>query len=284
MVRGVPRILYNILPLSINNSIEQICGDIDRFQPEAMSGYSSAIGLLAQEQIAGHINITPQMIWCGADALTPTIRKNVEKAFGVNPINMYAASETMSFSAECQLYHRLHVFEDWFSVQVVDDNLKHVKPGNIGRIIITSLYNYTQPLIRYRLNDEVILSPEVCQCGWPFVVIDKIAGRQEETLWFTRLDGTREFIHSIMLIEFFVPGLEKFQFIQTNADRLTMKAVIHGEKDSIIPAIHKRMAEILSQKTLIETVHFDVELVDSIQNDPKTGKFRLIIPYTFVNL
>jgi phenylacetate-coenzyme A ligase PaaK-like adenylate-forming protein len=252
---------------------------MERFQPDSLFGYTSGVGLLAKEQIAGNINIAPKKIWCGGDPLTPAIRTNIEKAFGVNPINMYAASETMSFAIECNARHRLHLFDDWFSVQVVDDDLKCVRSGLPGRVIITNLYNYTQPLIRYQLDDEIVLSDEPCQCGWPFPVIEKIAGRHEEFLWFTKTDRSREFIHPIVLVEFFVPGLEKYQFVQSSPNRLLMKAVIKGEKDSIIPKIHKIMSEIFSQKSLEDNVQFDIELIDEIKNDPKTGKFRFIIPF-----
>ncbi|MBC8471247.1 MAG: phenylacetate--CoA ligase family protein [Planctomycetes bacterium] len=278
-VCGAPRILFKVLSLSISSPLEKICRDMDRFQPDALVGYASGVSLLAHEQLSGNINIAPKKIWCGGDPLNPAIRTNIKKAFDVNPINLYGASETMSFSAECKRHHRLHFFDDWFSVQVVDKDLKPVMTGQAGRVILTNLYNYTQPLIRYQMNDEIVLSDEPCQCGWPFQIIEKIAGRHEEFLWFTKTDGSKEFIHPIVLVEFFVPGLEKYQFFQTGTDRLLMKAVINGEKDSIVPVMHNRMSEILSQKSLEDTVQFDIELVDEIQNDPKTGKFRLIIPF-----
>ena len=129
------------------------------------------------------------------------------------------------------------------------------------------------------MDDEIVLSTEPCQCGWPFPVIEKIAGRNEEILWFVKTDGTKEFLSPYLLEEFLIPGLEKFQFVQTGPDRLIMKAVVHGEKASIVPAIHGRIIEILSPKGLDKTVQFEVESVDEIPNDPKTGKFRLVVPY-----
>jgi phenylacetate-CoA ligase len=240
-------------------------------------GYASGIDLLAQAQSAEQIHIGPRNIWCTGDTLTASIRMNIQRAFSVDPVNMYGSTETLTFSVECD-HRRLHCFNDWFSVQVVDDDLCPLRPGRVGRLIVTNLYNYTQPLIRYQMNDEIMLSDEPCPCGWPFPVIEKIAGRSEEFLWFTKVDGSKEFIHPLMLDEFFVPGLEKFQFVQTMTDRLVMKAVTHGEKDHIVSAICDRMKVILAQKELNQTVRFDVELVDNIQNDPKTGKRRLIVP------
>lgn len=278
-VLSSPRALFKVMTLSISSPLEQICRDIDRFRPDLFYGYASGMHLLAQAQIAGDISISPTNIWCTGDPLTPTIRMNIQKAFDINPVNMYGCTETLTFSAECRHSHRIHLFNDWFSVQVVDDDLRPVRPGRIGRLIVTNLYNYTQPLIRYQINDEIMLSDKPCHCGWPFPVIEKIAGRHEEFLWFTKTDGSREFIHPIVLVEFFVPGLEKFQFIQPTTNRLVMKAVTHGERDHVISAIHERMNEILAQKELNRTVRFDIEFVDNIQNDPRTGKLQLIVPY-----
>ena len=62
-----------------------------------------------------------------------------------------------------------------------------------------------------------------------------------------------------------------------------MKAIIHGERKEVLSAIHERMAGILALKKLNDVVRFEVELVDHIQNDRKTGKFRIIFPYTPVS-
>jgi phenylacetate-CoA ligase len=278
-ISDIPRILLEVLSVSVNNPIEQICRDIDRFGPDALIGYASGLNLLAQQQITGGLKIAPARIWSSADPLTVTIRMNVERAFGVTPVDIYTASEIMTFSAECKSRHRLHYFNDWFGVQLVNDDKEPVKTGLPGSLVVTNLYNYTQPLIRYKMDDEIVVSDEPCTCGWPFSVIEKIAGRNEEILWFVKSDGTKEFVSPYVLEEFLIPGLEKFQFVQTGPNRLTMKAVIHGERNSVIPAIQKRMTEILSQKKLHDVVRFDIEFVDDIKNDPKTGKFRFIIPY-----
>lgn len=277
-LRNTPRILFKVLILSISSPLEQICRDISRFHPDSMIGYASGIDLLAQEQLTGNIDISPKKIWCMGEPLTPATRLNVEKAFNINPLNLYGTSETLSLAMDCNAHHRMHLFDDWFNIQIVDENIEPVNSGQPGRLVITNLFNYTQPIIRYQMDDEIILSDEPCPCGWPFRVIDKIAGRSEETLWFAKASDKREFIHPSKLGEFFVSGLEKFQFIQKDNDKLTMKAIIHGDKDRVVPAIHQRMIEILSQKGLNDTVKFDVKLVNHIPNDPKTGKFQLIIP------
>ncbi len=273
---NLPSLLFKRLPLSISNPIEGICAQINRFQPDVITGYASGLNLLAEEQLAGHIEIAPKEAYCTGDPLIAPFRERIEKAFGVKPVNIYGSSETMTLASECRQHHQLHLFNDWFSVQVVDKNMA---PASSGRVVVTNLYNHTQPLIRYQMNDEIVLSDKPCPCGWPFPVIGNLAGRHEEFLWFDQGQGKKDFIHPIVLAEFFVPGLEKFQFVQTSPNSLQMKAVVQGAENEVVAAIRKKMDGILAGKSLAGRVRFEVEVVDGMRNDPKTGKFRLILPF-----
>ncbi len=276
---NLPELIFKRLPLSISSPIEEICDKIDRFQPDVITGYASGLNLLAEEQLAGHININPSEAYCTGDPLTNVFRQRIEKAFGVNPVNMYGSSETMTLAGECQTHHRLHLFNDWSSFQMQGGELGTAKPG---KVIVSNLYNYTQPLIRYQMNDELVMSDKACDCGWSFPVIESMAGRQEEFLWFAKEGGGEDFIHPIVLAEFFVPGLEKFQFVQSLNNKLVMKAVVAGETKAVVSAIGAKMNEILSGKSLGKSVQFEVELVDELRNDAKTGKFRLILPLSLI--
>ena len=277
--RDVPPFLAKSRCISINHPIEKICANIDKFQPTLLCGYASGIHLLAQQQLDGKIDIHPRRILCTGDALTKIMRGIITQAFGVEPNDFYGTSEAMAFGIECDEYHRHHLFEDWVICEVLDDQFRPVQAGTPGRLYITNLYNYTQPLIRYAMNDEITLSKETCPCGRPFRIVDKIAGRREEFLWFNKPDNSMEFIHPIVLAEFIVPGLERCQFIQTDPDKLLVKAVVRGDQNTAVSAIKERMAKILAQKGLEEHVQVEIEPTKLIENDARTGKFRLIIPY-----
>jgi phenylacetate-CoA ligase len=279
LVQGAPRLFIDLLLLSINSPFQEICQKVNEFRPDALSGYSSGVNLLAGEQIKGSININPKRIICSADPLTAKMKETIKKAFGIEPTNFYGASESIGLAAECDTGQGFHLFDDWHCFEIVDRNLKPVKLGEPGRLLMTNLYNYTQPLIRYQLDDEIILDDKPCLCGSSFPIIKNIAGRQEEFLWFERPDRTREYIHPSVIVEFFVPGLEKLQIIQTQKNKLLMKVIVHGNEEDILSAIRKRMKEILTGKGLENIVSFEVETVQEIKNDPGTGKFKLIIPF-----
>jgi len=280
LAHGAPKLFFEFLPLNINKPLKDIITKINDFQPNTLSGYSSGIYILAQEQIKGNINLKLKRILCSADALTPKMKEVIKKAFGIYPINFYACSESVGMGAQCECHKGIHLFNDWHCFEIVDKDFNAVKPGCTGKLILTNLYNYTQPLIRYQMSDEITMDDKACECGWPFPTIKGIAGRQEEFLWFNKKNDKKEYIHPLIIVEFFVPGLEKFQLIQKEKNKLLMKVVIKGDKKKVVKAINQRMKEILESKRLEKIVSLDIEIVQKIKSDPKTGKFKLVIPFS----
>jgi phenylacetate-coenzyme A ligase PaaK-like adenylate-forming protein len=206
------------------------------------------------------------------------MRNTIKQAFGREPVNFYAASESLSMAAQCDRYENLHLFSDWHIFEAVDDDLGPVAAGTPGNLLLTNLYNYTQPLIRYQMHDEVVMNDQLCGCGSPFPTIRNLAGRQEEFLWFDTAEGKRDYLHPIVLVELFVAGLKKFQVIQTQKNEMLMKVIVDGNKEAVLAAIRQRMNEIFCGKQIDKTVKLNLEIVEDIPNNPITGKYKLIIP------
>ena len=83
--------MARFLPLSINSPLETIDHKSNAFHPDVLSGYSSGVHLLSQEQLKGNITIRPERIICTSDPLTPEMRDTIKQAFGREPVNFYAA-------------------------------------------------------------------------------------------------------------------------------------------------------------------------------------------------
>lgn len=278
LIQGTPKLFSEILPLNINAPINDIIELVNKFQPDIVTGYASGAYMLAKEQLNGSIKIKPNEIICSGDVLTNFMREDIKEAFGIEPTNVYGACEALAMAAECKSHHRFHLFSDYYSFEVVDKELKPVLSGNSGNLLITNLYNYTQPLIRYKINDEVTIDNISCECGSPFPVLKNILGRQEEFLWFKKSDGTRDFIHPLILTSIHVEGLIKYKFIQTSWNSLLMQVVIENNNDNLINNIYSSMNEIFMSKGLDKEIKFKVEVVSGIENDKLTGKYKLIVP------
>jgi phenylacetate-coenzyme A ligase PaaK-like adenylate-forming protein len=61
-----------LIPVTL--SIHEIVKQLNELQPAMFSGYASALGLLAQEQLEGRLNIHPAIVISSAEPLTPENR------------------------------------------------------------------------------------------------------------------------------------------------------------------------------------------------------------------
>jgi putative adenylate-forming enzyme len=277
LASDVPKVVAACKQISVHAPIEEMVYTLNRFKPTKLSGYPSGLLMLANEQLSGRLNIKPGSILSSAEPLDKRTRHLVKEAFGVDPYNFYAASESIGIAQECSEHHGMHVFTDQNVVELVDDKGTPVPPGKPGKVILTNLYNKAQPLIRYTMKDVAVYSKEPCECGLPFPILKEIEGREEDSIWVENSKGCYECLHSAFIVEFFVPGLQKLQLVQKERNKIVLRLVARENKEKVAMAARCRIGEILSSKKLQHTVQCEIEMVDSIPPDPKTGKTKIVL-------
>jgi phenylacetate-CoA ligase len=80
----------------------------------------------------------------------------------------------------------LHVLEDGVALQY--EPVEERDPTRVSPIV-TDLWRTTQPIIRYRLNDILVLNREPCACACRFRRIERIEGRKDDIFHFHQEDG-----------------------------------------------------------------------------------------------
>jgi phenylacetate-CoA ligase len=179
------------LRLDSGDPLESIVERLNGFQPRVLVAYASMAHLLAEEQLAGRLRISPGFVFVSSEVFTEQARRRVEEAWGEKPFEVYAATETAGIASECDWHRGMHLFEDLLVTEVVDENNRPVPPGVYGeKVLVTVLFSRTMPLIRYEMSDSVrpASSPH-CPCGRPFALIDGIQGRAEDVLRFAAASG-----------------------------------------------------------------------------------------------
>src|SRR6266566_7247869 len=171
--------------LAASEPLETIIERLNTWQPEVLIAYASMMRILADEQLAGRLQIRPRAVLTSSELLTEETRRRIVQAWGERLFNQYAATECGSLAAECDHHRGMHLMEDLVIFEVVDQDNHPVPPGVYGdKLLITVLFNQTQPLIRYELSDSVRLATNPCPSGHPFALIDDIQGRVEAVLSF----------------------------------------------------------------------------------------------------
>jgi phenylacetate-coenzyme A ligase PaaK-like adenylate-forming protein len=176
-----PALSCGLHSVSFLQPIRELGAQVQAFAPTVIATYPSVAVLLAEEQLAGRVNLAPKEVWTGGETLSDAMREFVQQAFSCPVTNSYGASEFLTLAFECRC-GCLHVNSDWAILESVDDRGCPVPAGVLGdTTLLTNLANQVQPLIRYDLGDRIMFRPEPCACGSHLPAIE-VQGRSDDML------------------------------------------------------------------------------------------------------
>jgi phenylacetate-CoA ligase len=189
--------LVPTLRLDVTAPMEETVAQLNGFQPRILVGYASALKPLAAEQRAGRLHISPQAVMSASEVLSPHAASELEAAWGSEPFDVYAATETAGIASPCT-YRNRHVYEDLLIIEPVDQAGDPVPAGtSAAKLLVTVLFSRTLPLIRYEMSDTVKLGGRDCPCGRSFTLLEDIEGRIEDVLQLSGKAGNVK-IHPIV--------------------------------------------------------------------------------------
>jgi phenylacetate-CoA ligase len=209
-------------------SLLEFCRMLTRWRPPYLMGYASALEALARCSIRHHVDgLRFRAIRSAAETLWPAQRQLIEEAFQSPVYNFYGSREIPSLAAECPEEKRLHLISTWRYVETTDEQGRPLPPGETGYIVVTDLSNYTMPFIRYRNDDMGRLAKDLCPCGRPSPVLEKLLGRSSDLIRTPQGD----IVHGEFFTHLFYgrSDIRQFQVHQTALDRLTVRYVPVGE-------------------------------------------------------
>lgn len=264
-----------LIPVTL--PIGEIVQRLNDLQPAMFAGYASALGLLAQEQLAGRLNIHPSIVISSAEPLSDENRALIHQAFGIPPRNNYGCSEGGVMGYECKQGH-MHLNADWILFEPVDSAHQPISAGQFSdRTLITNLANRVMPIIRYELGDRVSLSPAPCPCGITLPVVN-VEGRTDEVLRFAAPDGRIVPVLPLALWSVIkeTPGVLRFQAIQTGPDTLKIRLEAKNAADDA-PTWERVCANARAYFASQGLGHLEITRApEAPMRDPKSGKFRNI--------
>jgi phenylacetate-coenzyme A ligase PaaK-like adenylate-forming protein len=271
--------VHRVLALPATLPLPELVEALDRFQPTYLNVYPSVAMWLADEQQAGRLRLSPEMLVTVGELRTPAMTQRLLDAFGVHPFDVYGSTEGL-FGSECQHHQGIHLFEDTTLVENLDPDGRSVPAGQPGaRLLVTNLHNLVQPLLRLEVTDLVTLDPDPCLCGRTLVRVRAIHGRSDDVLSLPAHDGGRVAVHPLhFALLTRDPQVREFQVLQ-HGPTLRLRIVPNPAVTDGNDRLEARLGQAVTQQLLRLGVHdpqVTVERRQQLSRSPG-GKLKLVI-------
>jgi len=243
----------------------------NQYRPRAVVGYVNPLVTMADYILENKLAVhAPEAILTGAEPLYEFQREKIERAFKAPVYNTYGCREFMLIGSECTERNGLHINIDHLVVELVDSDGQSAGVSH-GDVVVTDLYNYGFPLIRYRNGDQASLGEATdCACGSPLPRLRSIDGR--------KLDVIRTPDGKAIPGEFFphllkdYPAVKQFQIVQETLDTVDLNVALND--GFAAQDLHEALA--LVEKHLGDTVNVQLHILREIPLT-SSGKLRVAI-------
>lgn len=185
------------------------------YRPTILVAPPSVLRLIARAADAGGFDVVPQRVYSVAEVLEISDEQRITASLGQSVLHqLYQCTE--GFLAHTCEHGVIHLNEDSILVEREALDAERFTP------IVTDLRRRAQPIVRYRLGDVLRERTSPCPCGSALTAIERIEGREGDTLLFRSLDGRDlpVFADVITRALLFADGFDEYRITQIGESRL----------------------------------------------------------------
>ena len=240
--------LYPFTPAPWEKLVEQIDNRLDALlekDPQFLRGLSIFLIWMAQrakERDLKFPNLKTVLPY--GSLVSRAMGKHICEGFGCGFKDVYGTSEVGYVACSCGIGEGMHIFEDIFKIEVMDDNDQVLGNREPGRLIITDLMNDAMPLIRYAIGDRGYIIDEPCPSGIESKRL-VVLGREQETIRHDDFTVHPRDIHDVI---FAVPEIMNYRLDEVARNVYTVAVVNIRGFD--MPQLAKELQSLLKCKEL----------------------------------
>lgn len=235
--------IQNVVPVDViqlnNHNLSSLISDI-----ESYSGYHGFLGYVsAMEEICKYlskmgkekVNAKVSSIITMSESLNDFTRVSMEKYFGAPVFSRYSNLENGIIAQQIPGFSPKYLVNTAsYHLEILKmDSDEEAKTGELGRIVVTDLFNYAMPLIRYDTGDLGAISSESDEYGNTF--LDRVEGRKLDVLFDTKGDLVSSYIAYKNMWQY--TEINQYQLIQeaekTYVIKISMEGVFSKEQKLI---------------------------------------------------
>jgi phenylacetate-CoA ligase len=201
-----------------------------------------------------------------SDVLLKEKRVILAKHLGCKVVDRYSNEEhgLLAFSYDVDMPYEVN-YSSYFVEILKLDSDAYAEKGELGRLVITDLYNKAMPLIRYELGDLAISDDDN---RYGIVSLRNLQGRSSDML--VKKSGVKISSASINNYMEDMIGVEKYQLVQVGIGEFILYVIENGHSYTD-QEYYKRLISCIEDGAKLRIIRTDaIEL-------EKTGKFKTFI-------
>ena len=240
-----------------DDSMQSMLDVLKREKVKCLIGYASAIGELSDYIRRNHIStegFSLHSIIPISETMPDPVRKQLQEQFGLPVQSWYSNEENGIMGIQRPEDESYHIDTESYYYEILKlDSDEPAEPGELGRIVITDLYNYAFPILRYDNGDLAIAEKKV-KNGRYQLFLKELYGRRSDMIY--DCDGKAVTPYIITNNMWDVKGVKQFRFIQETETSYTLW--LNGDREQMnVEDILSRIQPYLGEKAQIKIDYVD---------------------------
>ena len=228
----------NLIQMDCANLDDELLGEmidvIRSKKVEVLIGYSAALGDISRYIDRHAVDTSEFRVRCIlpiSETMPDPVRARLMRQFHCPVRGWYCNEENGIMGIQSARTNAYYIDSESYYYEVLKmDSDEPASPFELGRIVITDLYNYATPLIRYENGDMAIADRCVKNGRFKFIV-KELYGRRSDVVYDTRGRVVSPFVlyNGLAMVD----GLRQYRFIQEEVDRYRL--LLNGDPDKVDP-------------------------------------------------
>ena len=196
---------------------------IEKKKVKCLVGYSSALGELSdyiRKSGKDCSNCSVRAIIPISETMPEPVRRTLEKQFGC-PVRAWYSNEEngiMGLQNEKDEGYRIDTETYYYEILKMDSD-EPAEPGELGRIVITDLFNYAFPILRYD-NGDTAVAVRKEKNGRFKLYLSELYGRRSDLIYDCKGNAVTPYIITNNLWD--IEGVKQYRFIQKDVKDYTI--------------------------------------------------------------
>jgi phenylacetate-CoA ligase len=187
------------------------------------------VGILQHGADIG-VRLPLKLVSTVSEIVPEQLRDLINALPGCRLADRYGNVENGLIAMQCASCGAYHPADGHLILEILDDGDRPVRPGKMGKVVVTALFNRAMPLIRYETGDYAVVAKNH-QCRHSSFSLASIAGREKNL--FKRPNGERIVprLDPVPLLEL---GLRHFKLVQQTLTEIEFQYV-HKDPTAELP-------------------------------------------------